>query len=38
MTPVYTLKLSLRVYYTDVGAQKIDGFTLQTFEMVLANF
>ena len=38
MTPTYTSKLSLRVYHTDVGAQKIDGSTLQMFGMVLANF
>ena len=38
MTPAYTSKLGLRVRYTDVGAQKIDGSTLQTFGMALANF
>lgn len=25
MTPVHALKLGLKAYYTDVGAQKIDG-------------
>ena len=38
MTPAHALKLGLQVYHTDVGAQKIDGSTLQTFGMVLANF
>ena len=38
MTPAYASKLGLRVRHTDVGAQKIDGSTLQTFGMVLANF
>ena len=38
MTPAYASKLGLRVRHTNVGAQKIDGSTLQTFGMVLANF
>ena len=38
MTPAYASKLGLRVRHTDVGAQKIDSSTLQTFGMVLANF
>ena len=38
MSPAYASKLGLRVRHTDVGAQKIDGSTLQTFGMVLANF
>ena len=38
MTPAYTSKLGLQVRYTEIGAQKIDGSTLQTFGMVLANF
>ena len=38
MTPAYASKLGLRVRRTDVGAQKIDGSTLKTFEMVLASF
>ena len=38
MTPAYASKLGLRVCHTDIGAQKIDGSTLQTFGMVLANF
>ena len=38
MTPAYALKLGLKVCQTDVGAQKIDGYTLETFRMVLASF
>ena len=38
MTPGYVLKLGLKVRPTDVGAQKIDGSTLETFGMVLASF
>ena len=38
MTPTYASKLGFWVYFTDVGAQKIDGSTLKMFEMVLANF
>ena len=38
MTPAYTSKLGLKVYPTDVGAQKIDGSTLKTFGIVLASF
>ena len=38
MTPAYSSKLGLWVYRTNVGAQKIDSSTLQTFGMVLANF
>ena len=38
MTPVYSAKLGLQVRKTDIGAQKIDGFTLKTFGMVLADF
>ena len=38
MTPAYVSKLGLRVRHTDVGAQKIDGSTLETFEIVLTNF
>ena len=32
------MKLGLKVRLTNVRAQKIDGFTLETFEMVLASF
>ena len=38
MTPEYILKLGLKVCFTNVGAQKIDGSTLKTFEMILASF
>lgn len=38
MTAAYTLKLSLTIYPTNVGAQKVDGSTLKTFGMVLASF
>ena len=35
---VYTSKLDLKVYHTNIGAQKIDGSTPKTFKMVLASF
>ena len=38
MTPGSASKLGLKACPTDVGAQKIDGSTLQTFGMVLASF
>ena len=38
MTPTYTAKLGFKVRKTDIEAQKIDGSTIETFEMVLANF
>ena len=38
MTPAYASKLYLMVYHTKVGAQKIDGSTLEIFGIVLANF
>ena len=38
MTPAYASKLGLQVRHTNVGAQKIDGSTLKTFQMVLASF
>ena len=38
MTPAYALRLGLQARHTNVGAQKIDGSTLQTFGMVLADF
>ena len=38
MSPAYASKLGLKVHHTDVGAQKIDGSTLQTFGIALANF
>ena len=38
MTPAYAAKLGLGVRETNIGAQKIDGSTLHTFGMVLADF
>ena len=38
MTPGYVSKLGLKVRPTDVGAQKNDGSTIETFGMVLASF
>ena len=38
MTPAYAKKLGLRTWKTDVGAQKIDGSSLDTFEMVIVGF
>lgn len=38
ITLVYTLKLSFRVRQINVGAQKINGSKLKTFEMVLTSF
>lgn len=38
MTPAYILKLGLTVCRINVGAQKINGFTLKTFKVVLASF
>lgn len=38
ITPTYALKLGLKIRHTNVRAQKIDNFTLKTFEMVLASF
>lgn len=38
MTQTYASKLGLKVYPTNIRAQKIDGSTLITFEMVLVNF
>ena len=38
MTPAYTKQLSLHIQKTDIGAQKINGLLLRTFEMVIASF
>ena len=38
MNPAYASRLGLRVHRNDIGAQKIDGSTLETFGMVLASF
>ena len=38
ITPTYAAKLGLGIRKTDIRAQKIDGSTLDTFGMVLADF
>ena len=38
MPLVYAAVLGLKVYPTAVGAQKIDGFSLKTFSIVIASF
>ena len=38
MTPAYAKQLGLQIQKTDVGAQKIDSSSLQTFGMVIAGF
>lgn len=38
MTSAYTAKLGLKTQLTYIEAQKIDGSTLETFEIVLASF
>ena len=38
MSPAYIKKLGLQTWKTNVGAQKIDGSALETFEMVIADF
>ena len=38
IAPTYAKKLGLRVRKTDVGAQKIDGSTLKTYNMVITSF
>ena len=38
MTLTYAAKLGLKVRKTDIKAQKINGSTLETFEMVLVDF
>ena len=38
MTPAYTKQLGFRTQKTDVGAQKIDGSSLDTFGIVIAGF
>ena len=38
MTPAYAAKRGLKVQKTDIKTEKIDGSTLETFEMVLADF
>ena len=38
MNPDYAWKLGLKIWRTNVRAQKIDGSALETFEMVIADF
>lgn len=38
IVPAYMAKLSLKVWLINVGAQKIDGYILETFGMILASF
>ena len=38
MTLAYASKLSLNIQHTHVGAQKIDGTILKTFEIIFASF
>ena len=38
MSPAYVKKLGLYIWKTNVGAQKIDGSTLKTFGIVIADF
>ena len=38
MNPNFAQKLSLKVWKPNVGAQKIDGFALEIFGMVIADF
>ena len=38
MNPAFTRKLGLHIQKTNVGVQKIDGSTLETFGMVITDF
>ena len=38
MNPDYARKLGLKILRTNIGAQKIDGSALETFEMVITDF
>ena len=38
MSLAYVKKLGLKTWKTNVRAQKIDGSTLETFEILIANF
>ena len=38
MNPNYLQKLGLKIWKTNIGAQKIDGSALETFEIIIANF
>lgn len=37
MTPVYAVNLGLKISSNNIGAEKIDGFTIETLDMVLAS-
>ena len=38
INPDYSQKLGLKIRRTNVGAQKIDSYTLETFGIVIADF
>lgn len=38
MVLIYALKLDFKIYYINVGAQKIDGSILKIFKMALTSF
>ena len=38
MSPADAKKLGFKTQKTNIGAQKIDGFTLETFGIVIADF
>ena len=38
MTPAYAAQLCLKMQKTNIGAQKIDGFLLETYSMVIIVF
>ncbi len=38
MSQVFAYQLDLKICKTNVGAQKIDGTTLETYEMVVSTF
>ena len=38
MNPAFTWKLDLHIQKINVGAQKIDGFALKIFGMLIADF
>ena len=38
MSPAYAFQLGLRIWKTNVGAQKIDGTTLETYGIVISTF
>ena len=38
MTAAFATRLGLSILLTGIGAQKIDGFTLKTYDMAIARF